>query len=57
MTKRKPLTVIGILVTKDAEGRRIEQLWNDISEEEKKDFRIKLTDNAMVAAGYVRCSS
>lgn len=57
MAKRKPLTVIGVLVTKDTEGRRTERLWNDISEEEKKDLRIKLTDNAMAAAGYVRCSS
>ncbi|MFV0518219.1 MAG: hypothetical protein ACK5MV_12560 [Aminipila sp.] len=57
MTKRRPLTVIGVLVTEDTKGNTTERLWTDISEDEKELLRIKLTDNAMKAAGYVRSGS
>ncbi len=57
MTKKRPLTVIGVLVTEDIKGNTTERLWTDISEDEKKLLRIKLTDNAMKAAGYVRSGS
>ncbi|QIB68586.1 hypothetical protein Ami103574_04285 [Aminipila butyrica] len=57
MAKKKPLTVVGILVTQDADGNRIERSWDNIPEKEKKELRVKLTDNAMAAAGYVRCST
>lgn len=52
MAKRKPLMVVGILVTKDDQGNRIEKEF--IPEKETKKIKDSLIDNAMASAGYTR---
>lgn len=54
MAKQKPLMVVGILVTMDDQGNRIEKQF--IAEKETKKIKDLLINNAMAAAGYTRSS-